>query len=409
MASPIIDHAPDDSESSGYGGDFSSALAKTGYGFNDDNDDDNDDVAAGGAEYSDEDDDVPERSASSMLNNLFLTAPAPAKRSGAAVAAAPQEDSAIDPETKLGLLTARAKAKESHRRAEEALLNDENTIKVRLHVPFQWSGADFKGAEGLSSRTPPVFKVDEKSLDKIVAGKIDFRNHNVYVRSARIIETHSTAPYPLALSLKGIRGPDTLAVGHKTDGTPVTHVIHPGKHKVDEVVHKLSANDIKLILGHGNMRRAEEKRSITLMPGGKAFIDPNTGYGQWAKQHEKLYVSDLVPQDKSKGRLLPVNKYTPFYLTSAEQAQAGFRQFRKEVLDALPRTKFLNHTASLSRFDHIENDKDAKFGDASDAAGLSPAAISANNAARHSASVCIEYEFLNPTAVSAILATRAVR
>lgn len=407
MSSQILDHpGDDDSSASQY---FAEAAAKTACH-------DSDDEPYSGGEDEDYE---PSQGLASVLNNLFLkpdmkmAAAAQQQkkgsRSGAAVqladvGGADQGEAEERKRMEKAVSKALAHVEVSHRKAQAELLNSKNTIKVRVYYPFRWSGKDVKGIEGLSADAPPKVVIDKKAADELVGKRIDFDNDNVFIRSTRIKGTSSTAPYPLALHINGIRSAETLATAHTIDGKPLTFVVHPGIHQYDEVVQELSDADVKLILSHGDIRVAEERKAVHPLDGDRAMIDPNMAFGRWAKQNEHLFAHESLPKSKDGAILKAMAPQLPLYLTTKRLANAGFKKFSREVLEALPSTSFLDHSASLTRFDRSKSSP-LKFGDASDTAGLAPHLIDMNNKCTHAATICVEYEILNPATVAALMTT----
>jgi len=276
-----------------------------------------------------------------------------------------------------------------------AIMDTDSAIKCRVIYPFKWSGGQAKTGSG----APAEVTLSEGNALQNILGEKLAKEKNQYVRLARIVESDSTAPYPLGFVLSGIQGKSVVPHAFKVDGSPVTFRIPSGYHKHNEVVHELSCDNMEVFRQHGNARLRDGKRAIHMLPGQPdALVDPNTHVGMFFAANAHKFADDAA-NGKSRGQVgLPLlHKRMPMYVVPVSKALAGMKEYNDKVLSQLPRTNFSKHKAWLTRFDRSSaDDSGLSFGDASDAAGLTETGVKAANRASHTAYVTVEYLFVDP-------------
>jgi len=296
--------------------------------------------------------------------------------------------------------------------ADAATLLDEegSSLKVRMPLVFRFSGTQ-AGAPGLrNGEAPAPISISNEALKSMTEGALDGKAP-VYVKNLDIVDTWSTFPAPLALHMTQIEGRDVTAYAHKTDGTPVTFVVLPGRHTDRHRVHQMSSSKLGKALLHGNARSKDAKRSMQLLSATHVGIVPDSDFGRWCKDNESKLVDPAGKRagggggggkksgSRAAGSLVPDSPEIPLFIVSRARGMAAFKTYNKEVISSLPTTDFARHEVSLKRFDRPAGAQGV-FGDVTDAPGLSPAQREHAAKSSHMAIVTVEAEFLNPAAIA---------
>jgi len=273
----------------------------------------------------------------------------------------------------------------------DSLLDENDTVTGTAVYEFSWrkSGDEDKAFDGTPSE-PQAVNFSKTALNSMFQGKVDLSKPQ-YVLSASIVEVKNPSPFPLRLVLDNVQE-QALHCEYSNDGTPATMIILPHSYSDKKrEIYRLRDIDPEVLRTHGNANLQDEYDSMVKIDDlGMVLVNPNGRIGRILKNNEE-YTSET-------GTLNYVNETdVPMYAVKKQVVEDVLNQFNTRVIQSLPKTNFLQHTAKLSRADRTSKEETQReFADASDASNMSRAALEAAHTQKHTVFVKVQYNLIDP-------------
>jgi len=151
------------------------------------------------------------------------------------------------------------------------LKDSSNLVKFKVKMPYTWK------PNSADMNEPVLCELDPSSLKEQLPDGFDTSKPMLVMEVAKVL-THSTAPYPVEFSLKGIRGKDILsaAATRHTGGSYSTDVL-PGSHTDRETLYTANLTEAQWNAWFNNQGSAsleDELAAISEVPTSKTAIVP---------------------------------------------------------------------------------------------------------------------------------------